>query len=231
MSTDLTPDQIEFTNAFNNQRGTLAGFAKCANQEELDIVRDGFYLGLASDLCPKEYDPVSLHVVMDSKVAESVGTSEGFAETIQSARASEEWNELVQAVRQKANAVGSDLDDIWKTLEMGRLEWLGAATAAHGIKTLLKKGLEKDGTLEDSPGDVSDAKMIWIYGLCLNLPELKAAAITWAKVVGLPDPTKPLVGYNPTLWDPRKDEWRPLDLGAQAAAERGGSTLDEAWNA
>mmetsp|Transcript_13092 Transcript_13092/g.19976 ORF Transcript_13092/g.19976 Transcript_13092/m.19976 type:complete len:228 (-) Transcript_13092:306-989(-) len=225
---DLTPDQIEFTNAFNLQRTTLAGFAKCQNQEELDIVRDAFYLGLARDLLPMEYQRVSAKVVTDSAVADTVGTSDSMANMIQSARTSPGWDDLIEAVHHKAAAVDSDLEGIWKTLEEGRLEWIKAVNGAHPIKELLKKTLAEKDSME---GDVSDAKMIWIYGVSLNLKQLQEHAATWARVAKISNPTQPLIGYKEKLWDPRLDEWRPLDLGVQAAAERGGSTLEEAWNA
>lgn len=232
--TSLTGDQIEFTNAFNLQRGTLAGFAKCSNKAELDIVRDGLYLGLARDLQLPEYEPIRIHIVRDPQVADTAGTSQAFATMISSARAcnfQREWQQLIQAVNTKAATVGSDLGGIWRTLETGRLLWLEAVSAVHSIKVLLKDTLEKD-KATNSIGDVSDAKMVWIYGLSLNLnDELKSAAKTWANVVGLVDPAQPLKGYKPFLWDPRRPEWRPLDLGVQAAAEAGGSTLEEAWNA
>ena len=76
MQRDVTAKEraeIEFTNAFNAQRGTLAGFAKCANESELHVVRDGFYLGLGSDLCSAEYDPVKRAIVEDFRVAAAAG--------------------------------------------------------------------------------------------------------------------------------------------------------------
>mmetsp|Transcript_4801 Transcript_4801/g.6942 ORF Transcript_4801/g.6942 Transcript_4801/m.6942 type:complete len:229 (+) Transcript_4801:102-788(+) len=226
---ELTPDQIEFTNAFNRQRMTLAGFSKCKNQEELDIVRDAFYLGMAHDLLPlEEYEPVSAQIVTDSAVADKIGTADSMTTMIQSARASPKWDDLVQAVHRKASTVGSDLEDIWKSLEQGRLEWLKAVNGAHPIKELLKKALAEKDSLE---GDVSDAKMIWIYGLSLNLPQMQEHAANWARVAHISNPSQPLVKYQENLWDPRLDEWRPLDLGVQAGAERGGTTLEDAWNA
>lgn len=230
MAANLTPDQIEFTNAFNNQRVTLAGFSKCANKEELHKVRDGLYVGLASDLRLPEYDSVAADVIMDTRVADAAGMNAGFGQVIESARESSGWKDLVAAVEKKAEAVGSDLQSIWMSLENGRLEWLDAVSGAHSIKLLLKEALEKDGAT-DSIGDVSDAKMIWIYSLCLNIPKLKPFVEAWSKVVELEDMTRPLVGYKAELWDARKDEWRGLDIGAQVAAERGGSSIDEAWNA
>lgn len=230
MSDSLTPDQIEFTNAFNNQRETLAGFAKCANQDELHKVRDGLYLGLASDLRLPEYTAVAADIIMDSRVAESAGSTSGFGRMIETARESAGWHDLTDAVNKKANAVDSDIEGIWMTLETGRLVWLTAVNGAHSVKVLLKEGLTKD-EASTSAGDVSDAKMIWIYCLCLNIPRQKEYVEKWSETVQLQDKTRPLVGYKPELWDPRKDEWRPLDIGAQVAAEKGGSSIEEAWNA
>ena len=227
----LTPEQIAFTNAFNNQRPLLAGFACCATAEELSVVRDGLYLGLGHDLCAgAEYEPVKRDIVMTTRVAETTRQVDGFATTITAARASDGWEALVAAVLAKAQAVGSDLEGIWKTLETGRLEWLQAASGAHKLKLLLREGLQKQ-CQDPSEGDVSDAKMIWMYALCLNIPSSKADALEWAKHVNMTDPEKPLVGYQPALWDARLDLWARLDLGAQAAAERGGSTIDDAWKA
>lgn len=229
----LTSDQIEFTNAFNNQRITLAGFQSCSNREELHIVRDAFYLGLAKDLQLPEYEPVRKIIVIDEKVSETVGSSDGITQMITTARSCPDdgWLQLVKAVKDKAESVDSDIDGIWNTLESSRLTWLQAASLAHSIKVLLKKGLEKDNAT-NSAGDVSDAMMIWMYCLCLNLsPELQEAASTWANVTKLVDKAKPLVGYRPELWDPRKEEWRILDLGAQQAAEQAGTSITDAWNA
>lgn len=226
----MTPDQIEFTNAFNQHRMLLAGFAKCANEEELHVVRDGLYLALARDLCRTAYEPIHRKIVMTEGVAQATGTDDGVAKMVEVARQSNDWPAMVHAVLAKAESVGSDLEGIWMTLEKGRLDWLKAASGAHGIKTKLREGLKKDKAL-DSAGDVSDAKMIWMYSLCMNLEKLKPSALAWAKMVVLSDPEKPLVGHKPELWDPRKEEWRPLDIGAQQAAEAGGSSIEEAWNA
>ena len=68
------------------------------------------------------------------------------------------------------------------------------------------------------------------FSLALNLdPAIKQLAQAWSTAVKLPKPNHPLVGYQAELWDPRKPEWAPLDLAVQAAAERGGTTIDEAW--
>jgi hypothetical protein len=232
MTTDasLTPDQIEFTNAFNNQRMTLAGFAKCGSKEELRIVRDGLYLGLANDLQLDEYNTVKNDIVVDSRVADTTGTGDGFSRMIETARESDGWEDLVAAVDRKAKAVDSDIEGIWRTLETGRLVWLTAVSGAHSIKTVLKQGLEKGGAM-NSEGDVSDAKMIWIYCICLNIPSLKQFVDAWSQAVKMDDKTKPFVDYKPELWVPKKDQWRPLDIGAQVAAQKGGSSIEEAWNA
>lgn len=228
-STDsMTPDEIEFTNAFNNQRMTLAGFSKCANREELHIVRDGFYLGLASDLKLEEYEPVRVRIITDSTVADACRTENAFRKTVEIARKSEAWPDLVISLIAKARSVGSNIEELWMTLERGRLEWLAAASAAHQVKTMLKTALDNTcGGATDA--DLNDAKMIWIYCLAAGIPSLAKSAEVWRSVVGMEDPLKPLVGYDPELWDPRKEEWRPIDLGVQDAAERGGSTIDEAW--
>ena len=230
---ELSPDQIEFTNAFNRQRPTLAGFAHCHSQDELDIVRDALYLGLAHDILPETiYGPLACYIFTDSKVAPSVAetSTEGMATVIASARSFDKWDDLVRAVKDKALAVGSDLEGIWRTLETGRLEWLRAVDGACSVRDLLRGALEKDGAL-DSPGDVSDAKMVWIYGLSLNVPELCGSAAVWSSVVQMSRPAQPLVGYDAALWDPRSEDWRPLDMGVQAAVERGGSNLEDVWNA
>lgn len=224
----LTPEEIEFTNAFNNQRMTLAGFSKCVSKEELHIVRDGFYLGLASDLQLEEYEPVRIRIVTDSTVAEACRTESAFRKTVEIARKSESWPDLVISVIAKARSVGSDLEEIWMTLERGRLEWLTAVRSAHQVKTMLKSALDNTcGGATDA--DLNDAKMIWIHCLATCIPSLSPNAETWRVVVNMKNPLKPLVGYDPDLWDPRKDEWRVIDLGVQSAAERGGSTIIEAW--
>jgi hypothetical protein len=51
------------------------------------------------------------------------------------------------------------------------------------------------------------------------------------KIVNMEDKTNPLKNYDVDLWDCRHDEWRPLDLGVQEAAERGGSLFRDAWEA
>jgi hypothetical protein len=227
--TNLTPDEIAFTNAFNAQRMTLAGFAKCSSTEELHLVRDGFYIGLASDLLLDEYEPIRESVVTDSSVAEAVRSEHSFRRTVEAARKSKQWNNLIKAVKAMAASVGSDIDEIWMTLENGRLEWLAAASAAHGMKVMLKTALDNQCGGGATEGDVSDAKMIWIYALSLSISSLEQEREVWRELVQISDATRPLVGYKAELWDCRKVEWAPLDRGVQAAAERGGSSIDEAW--
>ena len=265
---ELTPDEIFFTNVFNAHRATLTGFAHCQSREELHIIRDGWLLALASDLCPAEYEPVRNRIVLDPKVAASGATagagangdnfedgnddkadsskestsdaaaaqannSDGGAltRTVISARKSPAWDNLTRAVKAKAYEVGSDLDAMWMSLENGRMQWLEAASAAHSVKVMLQTGLENQCGGAPTEGDVSDAKMIWMYALSLNVPSLQAEREAWQKVVQMEDGTRPLVGYKAELWDARLPEWAPLDLGVQAAAEAGGSNIEEAWRA
>ncbi len=303
-TTDAVPTvgTKEFIQAFNKQRTTLAGFARCSNKEELEVVRDGFYLGLAKDLCPDAYKAVLVLIlhkkfetgdknkasqdVDKEKTKNELIVEEGdqgvlsmsFEEMVLAARACDEpsfsagdesqeskrdttkeesietknapttyWKDLVQTVLSIGEAVGSDLESIWKTLEDGRLNWLGAASAAHPIKVLLKKALVDDNAL-DSAGDVNDAMMVWIYSICLALSggatdsgeetttatgtartQMGIAVDKWVTAVNMTDKHNPLKGYQAELWDPRRDEWRALDLGAQHAAESGGANLLEAW--
>ena len=264
---ELTPDEIFFTNVFNAHRATLTGFAHCQSREELHIIRDGWLLALASDLCPAEYEPVRNRIVLDPKVAAGgaaagagangadkeddgdkaddskesttdatatqASNSDGgaLARTVISARKSPAWDNLTRAVKAKAYEVGSDLDAIWNTLESGRMQWLEAASAAHPLKAMLQTGLENQCGGAPTEGDVSDAKMIWMYALSLNVPSLRAEREAWQKVVQMEDGTRPLVGYKAELWDARLPEWAPLDLGVQAAAEAGGSNIEKAWRA
>ena len=227
--TTMTPDQIAFTNAFNNQRGLLAGFAKCWNRDELHVVRDGLYLGLASDLLPLLYSSVQATIIATPSVAATRGTPAGFTTMVHVARTSPGWNPLVAGVAQLAAAVDCDLVSIWERLEEGRMEWLQAINGAQQLKTLLQEMLKRD-KATTSVGDVSDAKMIWMYALSLNIPSLKPQHEAWARTVQMKDPLRPLVQYQAELWDARNDAWRDLDLGVQAAAERGGSSVDEIWN-
>lgn len=227
---NLTPDEIAFTNAFNAHRMTLAGFAKCSSKEELHLIRDGFYIGLAKELRLDEYGPIHEAIVTDSSVAEATRTEHSFQKTVEAARKnSKQWNNLIKSVNAMAASVGSDLNDIWMTLEHGRIEWLAAASSAHGIKVMLKTALDNQCGGGATEGDVSDAKMIWMYALSLSMPSLEKERDTWRDIVHMPDAIRPLVGYKAELWDCRKPEWAPLDRGVQAAAEKGGSSIDEAW--
>ncbi len=226
----LTQEQKEilFTNAFNAQRMTLAGFAHCTSKQELHIVRDGFYIGLASDLQLEEYESIQKFIITNNSVADAAGSDKSFQMTVEAARKCPKWDEFVKAVISIASSVGSDIEGIWMTLENGRLEWLQAVSASHGIKTTLKRALDNQcgGAMD---GDISDAKMIWMYALSLSIPSLIQEREAWKKIVEIVDESRPLVGYKVELWDARKNEWAALDRGVQAAAERGGSSIDEAW--
>ena len=237
----LTPDEIHYTNCFNAHRPTLARFAACRNKDELHLVRDGFYLGMSSELCPDEYEPVRRRVVLDPAVASageasaasssSAVATDPFFATVASARKSPAFEGMTRALMARAFEVGSDLESLWMGLETGRLEWLAAASSAHEIKTRLRAMLVEgagDGGVP-SEGDVSDAKMVWMYSLALSLPSLGRVREKWREAVRMPDAHRPLAGYVPELWDPRREEWRPLDLGVQRAAEAGGSSVEEAW--
>ncbi|KAL3781584.1 hypothetical protein HJC23_007104 [Cyclotella cryptica] len=223
----MTPQEISFTNAFNANRPTLALFAKCTTKDELHIVRDTFFLGMASQLCPKEYESLRTSIITDpSKLTKH---PKGLESMITAARASLGWKDLVDALHATADAVGSDLDDIWMTLEAGRLEWLGALNSAHPLKVILKDALKNDN--ERTKKDEVDAKMVWMYALSLSVPKLSEVSETWRKAVNMDDKMNPLKNYNVDLWDCRKDEWKLLDLGVQEAAERGGSSVNDAWEA
>jgi len=163
--------------------------------------------------------------------AEKKDDGGALARTVASARKSPAWDNLTRAVKAKAFEVGSDLDAMWRTLEDGRVQWLTAASAAHPLKVTLRTGLDHQCGGAPTEGDLSDARMLWMYALSLNLPRLEAAREAWQKVTKMEDGTRPLVGYRAELWDPRKPEWAPLDLGVQAAAEAGGSNIEEAWKA
>ena len=225
---DLQDARIIFTNAFNKNRAVLAGFAKCESAADLHVVRDGWYLGLAKSLELLEYTPVKINIIEDMKVAMAAGTSGGFQQTIESARASLGWHAMVEAVFVKANAVDSDLTGIWEGLETGRLEWIAATKATHMLKMNLRLALEKDDAMD---GDVHDAKMVWMYAMAAVLPgtQMQQIAKLWSTACQISSFYEPLVGYKPELWDPRRKEWAALDLMIQEASLRAGTTLDEAW--
>lgn len=148
---------------------------------------------------------------------------------ITAARASEHWQPLIDTLHTTADAVGSDLDGIWMTLETGRLEWLGALNSAHQLKVLLMDALKNDASSTDK--DEVDAKMVWMYALSLSIPKLSEVSKVWCEVVRMEDKMNPLKNYSVDHWDCRKNEWMQLDLGVQEAAERGGSSVNDAWNA
>jgi hypothetical protein len=64
----MAPQEISFTNAFNANRPTLALFAKCGTKDELHVVRDTFFLGLASQLCPEEYETLRTSIITDPRL-------------------------------------------------------------------------------------------------------------------------------------------------------------------
>eukprot|EP00933_Yihiella_yeosuensis_P041849 TRINITY_DN3624_c1_g1_i1.p1 TRINITY_DN3624_c1_g1~~TRINITY_DN3624_c1_g1_i1.p1 ORF type:complete len:271 (+),score=76.38 TRINITY_DN3624_c1_g1_i1:54-815(+) len=234
----LTGDALKeaedrFTDAFNQNRGVLAGFAKCEGALDLACVRDGFHLGMARALALESYKAVEAHITKDISVAAAGAAGvDVFPVTVAAARRAPEWKAMVAEVMQEAALVGSDLAGIWKTLAVGRLEWLAATTATHQLKTTLKDALKNDADKDDkeiNAGDLTDAKMVWIYGMATQLPPCKEVAAAWEVAAKISDPLQPLQGYQEDLWDPRRPEWAPLDLAVQAAAERGGTTLDEAW--
>lgn len=229
----MTPDEISFTNAFNANRPALALFSNCASRDELHIVRDAFILGMSSLLCPREYeslresmitDPASFHTI-----ANNLNAPGGLEAMITVARASDGWESLRAELHRVATVVNSDLDEMWSTLERGRLEWLGAINSAHPLKVVLKDALLKDERRTDK--DEMDAKMVYIYALSLSIPALADISDAWRRSVNMKDKRNPLSGYDVDLWDCRKEEWVHLDLGVQAAAERGGSSLKDAWEA
>ncbi|KAL7446242.1 hypothetical protein ACHAXH_009692 [Discostella pseudostelligera] len=228
----MAPEE-EFITAFNANRPTLALFSKCSSRDELHIVRDAFFLGMGSLLCPSMYDDLRESMITDptsfTAIANNLNTPKGLEVMITSARASDGWEDLLAELHTVATRLNSDLDEIWSTLEKGRLEWLGAINSAHPLKVMLKDALIKD--KERTEKDEMDAKMIYIYALSLSIPVLEELSNTWREFVKMKDRMNPLADYNADLWDCRKEEWAPLDLGVQEAAERGGSTLNDAWEA
>jgi len=228
-----TQKEIDFTNSFNLNRATLALFSRCASKDDLHIIRDAFFLGMASQLCPEEYETLRVSMIIDptsfTSIANSINTGKGLEAMITAARAADEWEILLVALHNVANEVNSNLDAIWMTLEKGRLEWLGALNSSHPLKVFLKAALKKDEKKTDK--DEVDAKMIYMYALSLSIPALKDASEAWIKLVKMEDRTNPLLDFDPNLWDPRKEEWRPLDIGVQEAGESGGSSFNDAWEA
>lgn len=228
METELTKAELDFTKAFEANRVVLGGFATCGSEEELHLVRDGWLLSLGLDLCDEEAAPLKVYLSNDPEVKAVSGTDKSFQTTVLAARRSPHWKPLNLALTAKASEVGSDLTEMWSKLEKGRIEWLNAASGAHGIKVTLKGLLDQDP--KHTEGDISDAKMLWMFSLAVNIPALAEAVEAWRKEVKMEEKTTPLVGYEPDLWDPRKECWAPIDLGVQAAAERGGSSITEAWD-
>ena len=227
MADTLTEAQVDFTNAFNANRTVLAGFAKTQSEAELHCVRDGFYLGMAKALGLEEYDAVKKSIVEDYRVAAAAGTSGGFQQTIESARAAIGWEGMVQSLMARAAAVGSDLKGIWGGLETGRLEWIVAVRSTHTLKYTLRTAVEGD--KEKTDRDLLEAKMVWIFSLGTVLPDCKEAARAWGAVACVQNSERPLDDFKPEAWDPRRTEWAALDLAVQAAAERAGTNLEEEW--
>jgi len=228
-----TPQEIQFTNAFNATKPTLALFSKCNNKDELHVLRDSLFLGMGSLLCTQEYNDLREQMIIDpvshTAISNSIDSPNGLESMITAARTCDGWESLLAALLQVSTSVGSDLDSIWNTLEDGRLQWLGALNSAHTIKATLKDALDKDANKTEK--DIVDAKMIYIYALALSIPSLNEAVEAWCKIVKMNDKTQPLKNYNAELWDCRREEWRPLDLGVQEAAERGGSSFIDTWEA
>eukprot|EP00930_Biecheleria_cincta_P092246 TRINITY_DN82090_c0_g1_i1.p1 TRINITY_DN82090_c0_g1~~TRINITY_DN82090_c0_g1_i1.p1 ORF type:complete len:254 (-),score=65.84 TRINITY_DN82090_c0_g1_i1:35-796(-) len=229
----LEEAEIEFTNAFNENRHVLAGFAKCEKALDLACVRDGFHLGMARALNLESYTPVETHIIQDFSVAAAGAAGlDVFPVSVAAARRAPGWKAMVREVMQKAAIVGSDLDGIWKKLAVGRLEWLAATSATHQLKTTLRDSLKADADKDGGEvfdKDSNDAKMVWIYAMASQLPPCKEAAKTWESVAKISSPLQPLEGFTEELWDARRPEWADLDLAVQEAAERAGTSLDEAW--
>eukprot|EP00444_Apocalathium_aciculiferum_P045901 CAMPEP_0183550706 /NCGR_PEP_ID=MMETSP0371-20130417/65733_1 /TAXON_ID=268820 /ORGANISM="Peridinium aciculiferum, Strain PAER-2" /LENGTH=254 /DNA_ID=CAMNT_0025754953 /DNA_START=30 /DNA_END=794 /DNA_ORIENTATION=+ len=230
----LQQAEDEFTDAFNQNRVVLAGFAKCESALDLACVRDGFHLGMARALRLDTYKPVEAHIVRDIAVGAAAAAGlDIFPVSVAAARRAPGWKAMVGEVMQQAALVGSDLVGIWKGLAVGRLEWLTATSTTHGLKTTLREALKMDaaagGGGEILTGDESDAKMVWMYTMASQLPPCRDTAKAWQSAVNIADPLQPLEGYRAELWDARRTEWAPLDVAVQAAAERAGTSLDEAW--
>jgi len=94
---------------------------------------------------------------------------------------------------------------------------------------ILKDALNADDNRTEK--DEIDAKMIYMYALSLSIPAIQDASEAWRKVVNMTDKLNPLENYNLALWDCTRNEWRELDVGIQDAAERGGSSFSDAWDA
>jgi len=219
---------IRFTNAFNSQRPTLAKFATASSLTELHLIRDTFFLNMASDLCQVESNEVKSFIVEKFRTSTEAGFAPGFAHTIMFATASPDWGKMIAALNKLASDVGSDLNEIWMTLEKGRMEWLGALVSSHKIRVTLRKALEEGGGTED---DSTDGLMVWIYALSLSIPALERERENWSNHVRMTDKNNPLKNYSEELWDPRIDLWRELELGVKAAADRGGGDILECWMA
>jgi len=221
-------------NAFNINRPTLALFSKCASIDELHVVRDAFFLGMASRLCPREYESLRISLITDptsfTSIANSLGTVHALDAMVIAARVSEGWEGLLGALHSVAALVKSDLNDVWSTLENGRVEWLGALNSAHSLKVMLKDALQQDETTTDR--DLTEAKMVYLYALSLSLPSIEERTKErWRKAVSMEEKYNPLKGYDGDQWDSKRGEWRPLDAGVQEAADAGGSSFKEAWEA
>jgi hypothetical protein len=162
---NMTLEEISFTTAFNINRSTMALFLKCSSKDELHIVCDAFFLGMALLLCPKEYGSICesmiINPTLSNSIANSLNTPKGLEVTVTAARAAEEWEGLLAALHEVATRVKSDLDNLWSTLERGHLEWLSAISSAHLLKVILKDALKNDEKKTDK--DVVDAKMIYMY--------------------------------------------------------------------
>ena len=200
---------------------------RCASEAELHVVRDGFYLGLARTLGMREYKSVEKTIIEDERVGATAETEQGFQTMVEVARTADGWDRMIQRLLDFGESIGSDLPAIWGGLEQGRLQWLAALTAAHSLKSTLKTALAADA--EATAGDISDSKMVWMYGLATVLPQCKELAEGWALAAEIEQPANPLKGYKEALWDPRREEWAGIDYGVQAAAEAGGTSLDESW--
>ena len=54
-----------------------------------------------------------------------------------------------------------------------------------------------------SPGDTSDALMVYIFSLALSVPRLAREVLAWAVHAEMPDKTQPLKGWQAEKWDAR----------------------------